>query len=134
MMDEKMTDQVDSELDYSRVRAFLNRKWARERNIRKRLWKQARKDAAQIIDMIVRVYGPERIYQWGSVLEASEFQSISDIDIAVEGSCSIHYKKIPWRSRIHPPFSSINKKSTSACNDKSLSSGDPPGLLLSLLS
>jgi predicted nucleotidyltransferase len=35
--------------------------------------------------MIIKKYKPEKIYQWGSLLNKKHFSEISDIDIAVQG-------------------------------------------------
>jgi predicted nucleotidyltransferase len=35
--------------------------------------------------MIIREFDPEKIYQWGSLVEGTSFQDISDIDVAVLG-------------------------------------------------
>ena len=35
--------------------------------------------------MIIRKYQPEKIYQWGSLLNEKNFTERSDIDIALEG-------------------------------------------------
>ena len=46
---------------------------------------EAQEDFCRIKEMLVQVYQPRRIYQWGSLLHPERFQEISDIDIAVEG-------------------------------------------------
>jgi len=46
---------------------------------------QAVHDFQAIVEMIVRQFNPNRVYQWGSVLRPERFRSYSDIDIAVEG-------------------------------------------------
>ena len=46
---------------------------------------RACQDVDAIIAMAVRVYDPERIYQWGSLLDRDRFTEASDIDLAVEG-------------------------------------------------
>lgn len=63
------------------VRARKNRK---NRELAVRL-ETARRDFDAVVDMIVKKYGPIRIYQWGSLLEDRHFSELSDIDIAVEG-------------------------------------------------
>jgi predicted nucleotidyltransferase len=50
-----------------------------------RLQEQAASDAGTIIDMMVRIYRPRRVFQWGSLLRPGAFKPYSDIDIAVEG-------------------------------------------------
>ena len=53
-----------------------------------RLFIQAFKEAQSIIAMIASKYAPERIYQWGSLLDENHFNENSDIDIAVQGLTS----------------------------------------------
>lgn len=69
----------------NQMRAFLARKQAHQRIRNEQLWRQAATDAEQIVGMIVSQFDPQAIYQWGSVLYQSHFNSLSDIDIAVEG-------------------------------------------------
>lgn len=38
-----------------------------------------------IVDLIIKDFEPEKIYQWGSLVKCSTFQEISDIDVAVSG-------------------------------------------------
>ncbi|MBF0227061.1 MAG: nucleotidyltransferase domain-containing protein [Desulfobacterales bacterium] len=52
---------------------------------RLKLFGSAKKDFDAIISMIINKYGPKRIVQWGSLLDAEQFDYNSDIDIAVEG-------------------------------------------------
>ena len=65
-------------------RTFEARLEARRQRDRRR-WRRARADADAIVAHIARTYRPERILQWGSVLDPERFDSRSDIDIAVEG-------------------------------------------------
>lgn len=64
---------------------FLEEKRKRTAEKNRALWEIARNDAARIIEMIIRDFNPEAIYQWGSVLEQKNFKDYSDIDIAIEG-------------------------------------------------
>lgn len=41
--------------------------------------------ALKIVEHIKEKYRPVRIYRWGSLVKPEDFQSFSDIDIAVEG-------------------------------------------------
>lgn len=75
----------EKSVDMEKVRAFLMKK---EKERRKRLlsqWNQACRDFQQIVDHIIKTYHPEKIYQWGSLIDSSQFSEISDIDIALEG-------------------------------------------------
>ena len=77
-----------SRFDIEKAREFLrNRERVRSEELKKK-WQAARADFDSIVQMIVRRYDPERVYQWGSLLNAAHFSEISDIDIAVEGVAS----------------------------------------------
>ena len=72
-------------IDVHAARRFLDE---RERNRQEMLdlsFKQATMDFQAIVRRIEEAYGPERIYQWGSLTDRGRFSEISDIDIAVEG-------------------------------------------------
>jgi predicted nucleotidyltransferase len=47
--------------------------------------KRASLDASKIIERIIEIARPKRIYQWGSLLSPEQFREYSDIDIALEG-------------------------------------------------
>jgi predicted nucleotidyltransferase len=49
------------------------------------LFQEASADFDAIVDMIVRAYRPDRLYQWGSLLDRDKFTSMSDIDIGIVG-------------------------------------------------
>ncbi len=67
------------------ARAFQKKKrLARQEELALR-HQRAVNDFQQIVDMIVNKYNPQKIYQWGSLLNKDKFSEISDIDIAVEG-------------------------------------------------
>jgi len=65
-------------------RAYRERREHAEQE-RIRLLARAQADASGVVDMIAREYQPDRIYQWGSLVETAHFSERSDIDIAVEG-------------------------------------------------
>ena len=72
-------------VNIQKVKEFLNRKHqARNRELHKH-FETAWKDFEIITEMIKNKYNPNRIYQWGSLLDENKFSEISDIDIAVEG-------------------------------------------------
>lgn len=56
---------------------------------REHLFNKAYADYKAIIKMIIQRFNPERIYQWGSLLDRKMFTDYSDIDIALEGMKSI---------------------------------------------
>ena len=48
-------------------------------------FQRAQDDFQRILDMAISEYAPERIYQWGSLLDRNLFTEMSDIDMAMEG-------------------------------------------------
>ena len=80
---------MSDEFDYINARQFLIEK----SNIKKQhsfeLYEKARKEAADITSYIQSNFSVKRIYQWGSLLFPEQFDENSDIDIAVEGICSV---------------------------------------------
>lgn len=78
-------DRPPERFDYAAARANLEKKQAALRARRLALWQQAQADAQKIIDMIIARYAPQRIIQWGSVLQPEHFSEASDIDLAVVG-------------------------------------------------
>ena len=56
---------------------------------REQLFNKGYADCKAIIKMIIQRFNPERIYQWGSLLDKKMFTDYSDIDIALEGMKSI---------------------------------------------
>ena len=72
-------------IDARACRRALDDRLLAKRRDNRRLWGQATRDADALIECIVRDYQPERIIQWGSVINAERFDTRSDIDIAVEG-------------------------------------------------
>jgi hypothetical protein len=79
MLDERF------DIDLDAVRGFLrNKELARSRLLDER-FAQASSDFSRLVEMILEKFNPDRIYQWGSLLDRGRFSEISDIDIAVEG-------------------------------------------------
>ncbi|MBN2542150.1 nucleotidyltransferase domain-containing protein [bacterium] len=68
-----------------KARQKIRDKQRQEKEKRQKLLKKALADFDNIIKMLIEKYNPKRIYQWGSLLNTSNFSEISDIDIAVEG-------------------------------------------------
>ena len=68
-----------------RARQYLDSREERRRTQCRQLHVQAVHDFQAILDMIIRQFHPDRVYQWGSVLRPECFRDYSDIDIAVEG-------------------------------------------------
>jgi predicted nucleotidyltransferase len=56
----------------------------RSRSLERRL-AEARRDFARIVRHIAARFRPQRIYQWGSLVDGRHFTERSDIDIALEG-------------------------------------------------
>jgi predicted nucleotidyltransferase len=76
-------DSVREEIEV--MKSFIIRK-RKERSEKLKLrLSTARNDFNRIVDMIIVEFRPERIYQWGSLIEGKTFQEISDIDIAIAG-------------------------------------------------
>ncbi len=76
---------AQDKFDYVAGRVYLQKKQAHLQARRLELWQRAQTDAQNIINMIRCQYKPQRIIQWGSVLEARHFSEASDIDLAIEG-------------------------------------------------
>lgn len=76
---------VHTEKDRRMVRDYIKRKENERKTALSARLEQARKDFATIVDHIITLYNPKRIYQWGSLIDGSHFSEISDIDIALEG-------------------------------------------------
>ncbi len=70
-------------INYQAVRKFLNEKEQKHQQEIDELFKQAWKDFEAIVEMLIEKYKPQKIYQWGSLLNRKHFSKISDIDIAV---------------------------------------------------
>lgn len=75
-------------IDPEKTKKFLQNKEKIRNNNLLKLYNEAISNFNQIIDIIIKKYNPERIYQWGSLLNEKDFSEISDIDIAVEGNFS----------------------------------------------
>jgi len=46
-------------------------------------------DFNRMSNWVIKTYNPKRIWQWGSLLNRRHFSERSDIDMALEGLCSI---------------------------------------------
>jgi predicted nucleotidyltransferase len=67
------------------MRSFIQDKRREEAKQRKEDLAKAREDFRLIVDLIIRDFNPEKIYQWGSLVDGTTFQDISDIDVAIAG-------------------------------------------------
>jgi predicted nucleotidyltransferase len=75
----------DFSIDLDAVRAYQARKRAlREAELDAR-FERAGEDFARIVARIIERHSPQRVWQWGSLLDRGKWSEISDIDIAVEG-------------------------------------------------
>lgn len=72
-------------VDIAKCKDYLRQKEEATRQKNRELYLKAADDAERIIEMIRAKYAPERIWQWGSLLEQENFRDYSDIDIALEG-------------------------------------------------
>ena len=70
------------------AREFLLEKIRLEDVANEKRWEKANVQADSMIKLITEGYNPKRIWQWGSVLDETQFRDYSDIDIAVEGDFS----------------------------------------------
>jgi predicted nucleotidyltransferase len=77
--------------DYAAAKTYLQQKQEQLKAQRFRLWQQAEKDTSEIIAMIISKYSPQKIIQWGSVLDSTQFSEMSDIDLAVAGIESVAF-------------------------------------------
>ena len=75
--------------DIVKARENLKKRREEAAKERERLFNKAYADCKAIIKMIIERFNPERIYQWGSLLDKKMFTDYSDIDIALEGMRSI---------------------------------------------
>jgi predicted nucleotidyltransferase len=88
-----MNELADS-FNYLSARRRLQRKQEEITERRFQLWQQAEEEANKIINMIINKYQPQRIIQWGSVVDSKYFSEISDIDIAIVGVDSVTFLQI----------------------------------------
>lgn len=88
-----MNELADS-FNYLSARRRLQRKQEEITERRFQLWQQAEEEANKIINMIINKYQPQRIIQWGSVLNSKYFSEMSDIDIAIVGVDSVKFLQI----------------------------------------
>lgn len=78
------------------VRHYLQKKQAAKTAKRLALWEIAQQEANNIIEMIIQNYQPQKIIQWGSILESKHFSEASDIDLAVVGIDTLTFMRV-WR-------------------------------------
>jgi predicted nucleotidyltransferase len=83
-----MSETQRCDFDIQAARDSLAERRRMRRESLDRRWQRAQRDVTAIIDMLIRGFQPQRIYQWGSLLDRRRFSEISDIDIAVEGAGS----------------------------------------------
>lgn len=81
--------ETQSSLDTRQVAEFFRQRSAARQTRLNLRFEQAWKDCRQIIALITQKYHPQRLYQWGSLLDRQKFSEISDIDLAVEGLASV---------------------------------------------
>ncbi len=75
-------------IDHRETIDFLKRRERSRQDALDTRFRDAWRDFQQIVAYIVDTHHPQRIWQWGSLLERKHFSEISDLDIAVEGLCS----------------------------------------------
>ncbi len=67
------------------MRRAIDRREAERRARNRARWEAARKDLDAVVAMIRDEFAPARITVWGSLLDPSRFNEMSDLDVAVEG-------------------------------------------------
>ena len=72
-------------VDIQEARAFLRARERRRQEVLDQRFAEAWRDVRRIVERLVAVWAPARIWQWGSLLRRREFCEFSDIDLAVEG-------------------------------------------------
>jgi predicted nucleotidyltransferase len=72
-------------VDIEKIKENLRRRESIRKEAFRDRFDAATRDFDRIVGMIVEKYSPKRIVQWGSLLDAEQFDDHSDIDIAVEG-------------------------------------------------
>lgn len=65
------------------VKDFLQRKASEEEKSNQILWSKAKEEADSLVKLIIHEINPEKIIQWGSILQKENFRDYSDIDIAL---------------------------------------------------
>jgi len=73
------------DFDINSVKKFLQEKHQKRQNNLHKLFLQAWIDFEKITKLIIEKYNPQKIYQWGSLLNEKYFSEMSDIDIALKG-------------------------------------------------
>ena len=79
---------MTSGIDIQAAAANVVRRRERREAANRRRFERAQREFDALVAMLIRVYRPQCIYQWGSLLEPRRFSERSDIDIAVQGSWS----------------------------------------------
>ena len=79
---------MDKAEHIKKARMRLQARYYKKQAAIKALHEQATKDCESILLMIIRMFEPLRVYQWGSLLRPAQFREYSDIDLAVEGITS----------------------------------------------
>lgn len=80
--------------NYSSAYQYLQDKQSKIKSKRFSLWKKANSDSLAIIEIIIEKYHPEKIIQWGSILNPKHFSEVSDIDLAIAGVDSITFMNL----------------------------------------
>ncbi len=65
----------------------------REAAHRRAIASTARAEARQVAQMLVREFGANRVYLFGSLAQEGRFHERSDVDLAVEGIAPEHFYK-----------------------------------------
>ncbi len=72
-------------VDINKSKEFLQNKQRKRKESLDLIYKKYTTDFQKIVEMIIEKYKPEKIYQWGSLIDKTKFSEFSDIDVALEG-------------------------------------------------
>jgi predicted nucleotidyltransferase len=71
--------------DIKKIKENLHKREELKKQARRKRFDAAATDFSAIVQMIISRYSPEKIVQWGSLLNSEQFDENSDIDIAIKG-------------------------------------------------
>ncbi|MFH1762161.1 MAG: hypothetical protein ABIA63_13770 [bacterium] len=74
-----------SAFDIKKAKKNLQKRVCRQEKELDSRFQNAQSDFKKISEFIIKKYKPEKLFQWGSLLDRSKFSLNSDIDIGLEG-------------------------------------------------
>jgi predicted nucleotidyltransferase len=72
-------------MDIGKIKENLRKREMLKKESLRHRFEAASRDFDKIVRMIIDKYAPKKIIQWGSLLHPEQFDTHSDIDIALEG-------------------------------------------------